>query len=79
MSQAGTSSTFSRLETPALCYEGTSEVFFDLAEATAQETGAAFIAIEGLGHDEAFQQLDAVAPTVHDFLSRAMAATHSER
>jgi pimeloyl-ACP methyl ester carboxylesterase len=73
-----TTPTFSRLATPTLCYEGTSEVFFDLAEVTAREMGAAFVAIEGLGHDEAFQQLDAVAPTVREFLSRSMAA-HADR
>ncbi len=53
-------------------------MFFDLAEATAREMGAAFVAIDGLGHDEAFQQLDTVAPTVREFLSRSMAA-HADR
>jgi pimeloyl-ACP methyl ester carboxylesterase len=73
-----TTPTFSRLETPTLCYEGTSDVFFDLAEVTAREMGAAFVAIEGLGHDAAFQQLDAVAPAVRDFLSRSTTA-HADR
>jgi pimeloyl-ACP methyl ester carboxylesterase len=72
---------FSRLDVPTLCYEGTSEVFFDLAAETAREMGAELVTVDGLAHDEAFLQLDAVAPTVHDFLSRSAAddrlGTHS--
>lgn len=69
---AETASLFAPVEAPVLCYHGTAEVFFDLAEATAREIGAEFVPVEGLGHDEAFHRLDAVAPTVHDFLSRSV-------
>lgn len=71
---AATAPQFSTLGVPSLCYEGSEEVFFEMARTTAEAAGSEFAVLNGYGHDDAFIDLHAVAPTVRDFLSRSVNA-----
>lgn len=65
----------SRLRRPPFTYLGDKEATFTFFRQLAAQQGAEFHAIPGRGHAGAFQDIDAVAPIVRDFLLRSQADT----
>lgn len=60
------------LRRPPLVYSGSQEPSIAEDRADAEAAGAEFHEIPGRGHSGAFQDIDAVAPIVHAYLSRAL-------
>jgi pimeloyl-ACP methyl ester carboxylesterase len=56
------------LPTPLLCYVGTGEWFWEVAQAVTTGDGTTFVALEGADHAVAFQDVDAVVAFVRPFL-----------
>jgi pimeloyl-ACP methyl ester carboxylesterase len=56
------------LPTPLLCYVGTGEWFWEVAQAMTTCPGAEFVALEGADHSEAFRDVASVFAFVRPFL-----------
>ena len=54
--------------TPLLCYVGTGEWFWEVAQAMTTSPGTEFIALEGADHSEAFRDVASVIELVRPFL-----------
>jgi hypothetical protein len=56
------------LPTPLLCYVGTGDWFWEIAQATVTAPGTTFMALEGADHSGAFRDVEAVTRLVRPFL-----------
>jgi hypothetical protein len=58
------------LRVPLLCYVGTGEWFWEVAQAMTTGADATFVPLEGADHSAAFQHVDTVTAAVRPFLKR---------